>query len=75
MPVPQHQILMGVGIASICLTGLVRHRWLLTRTSKGRSLVQRFGAATARNLIWLLCVLGVAFGSLLASGILRPVAW
>ncbi len=75
MPIPQHQILMGVGIASICLTGLARYRWLMTRTHKGQTLVNCFGETTARNVIWLLCLLGMTFGSLLASGIVRPIAW
>ncbi len=75
MPIPQHQIMMGVGIASICLTGLARYRWLLTKTDKGQALVNRFGETTARNVIWLLCLLGTAFGSLLASGVVRPIAW
>ena len=75
MPVPQHQILMGVGIATICLTGLTRHRWLLTNTRKGQVLVNRYGETTARCVVWLLCLLGIAFGSLLASGVVRPIAW
>lgn len=75
MPIPQHQILMGVGIASICLTGLARYRWLMTKTHKGQVLVNRFGETAARNVIWLLCLLGLTFGSLLASGIVRPIAW
>lgn len=75
MPIPQHQILMGVGIASICLTGLVRSRWLLTNTRKGQVLVTRCGETTARYVVWLLCLLGMAFGSLLASGIVRPITW
>lgn len=75
MPIPQHQILMGVGIASICLGGLARYRWLMAHTRKGQGLVQRYGETTARNVIWLLCLLGVTFGSLLASGIVRPIAW
>ena len=75
MPVPQHQILMGVSIATICLTGLARSRWLLANTRKGQGLVQRYGETTARNMTWLLCLLGMAFGSLLASGIVRPIEW
>lgn len=75
MPIPQHQILMGVGIASICVTGLARYRWLMTHTHKGQVLVNRYGETTARNMIWLLCLLGITFGSLLASGIVRPIAW
>ena len=75
MPNPQYQILMGVGIAAICLTGLARSRWLLSNTSKGQVLAQRYGAANARYVIWLLCLLGVFFGALLAKGIVRPIAW
>ena len=68
-------ILMGVGIATICVTGLARHRWLLSNTQKGRMLVGHCGETIARYVFWLLCLLGVAFGSLLASGILRPIVW
>ena len=66
---------MGVGIASICLTGMARSRWLLSNTRKGQSLVQRCGETRARYVVWLLCLLGTAFGSLLASGVVRPIAW
>lgn len=75
MPIPQHQILMGVGIAAICVTGLARHRWLLANTSKGQTLVKRFGETVARYVVWLVCLLGMTFGSLLASGIVRPLTW
>ena len=75
MPVPQHQILMGVGIAALCLTSLVRSRWLLVHTRKGQYLVERHGEPTARIVIWLLCLLGMIFGTLLACGIVRPISW
>jgi hypothetical protein len=75
MPIPQHQILMGIGIAAICVTGLARHRWLLANTHKGQTLVGRFGETAARYIVWLLCLLGTTFGSMLASGIVRPIAW
>lgn len=75
MRIPQDQILMGVGIASICLTGIVRSRWILANTRKGQNLVTRYGETTAQRVVWLVCLLGIAFGSLLASGIVRPIAW
>ena len=75
MPVPQHQILMGVGIAAICFAGLSRYRWLLANTNKGQALVSRYGETVARYVLWTLCLLGVTFGSLLASGIVRPITW
>lgn len=75
MPTPQHQILMGVGIAGICLAGIARFRWLLANTRKGQVLVNRCGESTAKIVVWLLCLLGITFGSLLASGIVRPIAW
>ena len=52
-----------------------KHRWLLTKTHKGQVLVSRYGETTARYVVWLLCLLGIAFGSLLASGLVRPIAW
>ena len=75
MPTPQHQILMGVGIASICLIGLARSRWLLINTRKGQALLQRYGESRARYAVWFLCLLGATFGVLLANGVVRPIAW
>lgn len=75
MPLPQHQILMGVGIAAICFAGLARHRWLLANTRKGQTLVSLYGESVARYVVWLLCLLGMTFGSLLASGVVRPISW
>jgi hypothetical protein len=75
MPIPQHQILMGVGIAAVCCTSLAKHRWLLANTRKGQALVKRCGETAARYILWLLCLTGMAFGSLLASGVVRPIHW
>jgi hypothetical protein len=75
MPIPQHQILMGIGIASVCLTGMAKSRWLLANTRKGQVLVQRCGEPTARIVVWLACLLGITFGSLLATGVVRPISW
>lgn len=66
---------MGVGIAALSVTGLVRHRWLLANTHKGQVLVSRYGESVARYVVWLLCLLGLTFGSLLAIGIVRPISW
>jgi hypothetical protein len=66
---------MGVGIAVICCAGLARYRWLLANTRKGQTLVSRFGETVARYVVWSLCLLGITFGSLLASGVVRPIAW
>ena len=75
MPIPQHQILMGVGIAAMCFAGLTRHRWLLANTRKGQSLVSRYGESVARFIACLLCLLGITFGSLLAIGLVHPISW
>ena len=75
MPIPKDQILMGVGIASICLAGMARSRWVLANTRKGKNLVIRYGETTAQRVVWLVCLLGITFGSLLAIGIVRPIAW
>lgn len=69
------QILMGVGITTICLTGLARHRWFLANTRKGQALVDRCGEPGARYVFWLICLVGILFGTLLASGIVRPITW
>lgn len=66
---------MGISIASICLLGLARSNWLLSTTRKGQALVQRYGESRARYAVWFLFLLGTTFGTLLASGVVRPISW
>jgi len=66
------QLLMGLGILAVSLTGLTCHRWLLANTRKGQALVRQCGEQVAR---FVLCAASACFGGLLASGIVRPMSW
>jgi hypothetical protein len=69
------QLLMGLGITTVSLVGISRHRWLLANTRKGQALVRQCGEPTARYLWWMFCAVCAGFGGLLASGIVRPMTW
>ena len=75
MQFPHDHILMGLGLSGFSLVCLVRHQWLLAHTSKGQRLVRFFGEPKARALFSLACLSGIAFGSLLALGIIQPISW
>ncbi len=75
MQFPHDHVVMGLGIASFSLVCLVRHQWLLANTSKGQRLIGRFGESKARAIFALVCFSGITFGSLLASGVIRPISW
>ena len=75
MSSPHDHLLMGLGISGMSLACLARHRWLLANTSKGQRLVRSFGEPTARLVFALVCLGGIVFGSLLALGVIQPVAW
>lgn len=69
------QLLMGLGITTVSLVGLTRHRWLLANTRKGQALVRQCGEQAARYVLWMFCAVSACFGGLLASGIVRPMTW
>ncbi len=75
MHFPHDHVLMGLGISGFSLVCLARHQWLLAHTSKGQRLIRSFGEPKARMLFALVCVSGIAFGSLLALGVIQPIAW
>jgi hypothetical protein len=67
------QTTMGGLVALLCLYGLWRHRWFFENTRKGRRLAQWFGETGGLGvLIGLLCI-GMIFGLLLASDVIRPM--
>lgn len=72
---PKDQILMGLAMAMLCLTGLVKDRWLLANTNKGRRLVGWLGETRALWLFRVLMGFGIVFGVLLAGNWIRPVHW
>ena len=69
------QIVMGAGIALLCLAGLWNDRWFLAHTKKGRWLVRRCGETGALWTLRSLLTLGTLFGVLLAVDVIRPVQW
>ena len=69
------QIFMGSSVALLCITGLWKAQWFLENTRKGQRFVKIFGEERA---IWawrVLLLLGVIFGTLLATGIINPIHW
>ena len=73
MPIPNDQVLMGLGVSAVSLACFFRRRWLLAHTHKGQHLVRRFGEPAARIVFVLICLGGMTFGSLLAMGVIRPL--
>ena len=75
MQFPHDHVVMGLGVAALSLACLTRHHWLLAHTSKGQRLIGYFGEAKARAIVAFVCLCGITFGSLLASGVIRPISW
>lgn len=69
------QFVMGLGIALVCLAGLLKERWLLANTRKGQRLVTWFGSRRALWVLRGLLALGAVFGALLAVDVVRPMRW
>ena len=72
---PTEQILIGVLFALLCLAGLWKDRWFLENTTKGERLADKLGAARALWVLRILFLLGLLFGALLATNVIRPVQW
>jgi hypothetical protein len=72
---PHDHLLMGLAVSGMSLACLVRYRWLLAHTHKGQRLVRKFGEPTARLVFALVCLGGIAFGTLLAMGVIQPLTW
>lgn len=69
------QMVMGALVALLCAAGLWHARWLARETVKGQWLTRRLGADRALWTLRALLVLGITFGILLATNIIRPVRW
>lgn len=66
---------MGLAIVLASLLLLIRERWFLAETAKGRRLVKSFGDSRALWILRGLLLAVAAVGALLAGGIIRPVHW
>ena len=67
------QVLMGVGVASLCLMGLRYEEVLLTESQRLQWLRQKCGDVLATWVVRIGLLFGVTFGSLLAAGVIRPM--
>ncbi len=72
---PRDQLFMGIAVASVCLLGLWKDRWFLANTKKGRQFVQWFGEQKGLWALRVLFAVGILFGALLATDVIRPVQW
>ncbi len=72
--IPQHVLVGGV-IIVLCAVLLARERWFLETTSKGQRLIRWFGGDLALWVLRGLILSAIAFGALLAAGIIRPIQW
>lgn len=67
------QVLMGCGVALLCLIGLRHEEWLLAESGRLRWLRRRVGDSPAAWILRAALLFGVTFGTLLASGVVRPL--
>ncbi len=72
---PTEQIFIGATVALLCLFGLVKDRWLLEHTRKGKWLIQKCGEQTGLTILRCLLGGGALVGILLACNVIRPVQW
>ncbi len=71
----RQDLLVGVITAFFCAHLLFFGRWFLEKTKNGQRLTRWFGPDRAIWVLRGLAILGMLFGGLLASGIIRPVQW
>ena len=67
------QIFMGTAVALASSWGLFRASWLLEKTRKGQWLKRAAGPNRAGWIIRALLLLGIVFGLLLATDVVRPL--
>ncbi len=75
MAMISQDVAMGVGIITLCVMLWLRAGWLLEQTRKGRRLVEWCGPARAPWVLRAVLLVGIAFGGLLAYGVIRPIQW
>lgn len=66
---------MGIGIVLVCAMLWFRERWFLSETVKGKRLVQWLGDNWALWVLRGILIGFAALGTLLASGVIRPIRW
>lgn len=66
---------MGAGVVTLCLMLWVRQRWFLEQTRKGSWLVETVGTKNAPWVLRIILVTGIAFGGMLAKGLIKPIQW
>lgn len=71
----KEQMVVGGLVVVLCVTGLLKDRWFLANTKKGRKLVGWFGESKALWVLRGLFVGGAVLGLLLATNVIRPVQW
>jgi hypothetical protein len=69
------RILIGAAVALLAALGLWHDRRLFTDTRKGRRLAAWLGETRGLWALRALLAAALAFGTLLAAGVLRPVEW
>ena len=69
------QVLIGSVLAALCILGLMKVRWILEGTPKGRWLQDRYGSSTSRWILRILFASAALLGVLLAIDLIRPVQW
>jgi hypothetical protein len=74
-PGMNERILIGLVTAALCGLGLWHDRWLFAETRKGRRLAAWLGEVRGLWALRALLFIGLAFGLLLAAGVIRPVEW
>ncbi|MCX7392887.1 MAG: hypothetical protein NTW75_02030 [Planctomycetales bacterium] len=70
-----HDTIMGSGIVFLCLVLVVQANWILVQTRKGQRLIALCGPVGALWALRSLLLAGIAFGSLLAIGVVHPIRW
>ena len=68
-------MMMGCTLALLSTLGLLKASWLLTETRKGTWLCKKYGDERAGWILRILLTIGVVFGGLLATNIIRPMQW
>ena len=67
------QIVMGVGVAVMCVVGLRQESWLLDEWTPAQWLRRQWGDGPASTALRTMLIGGVTFGVLLASGVVNPI--
>ena len=75
MAASPEQAMMGCVMAAVCFWGLVKSRWFLAETPKGKRLQRWLGESYGLLLLRLLFALGTTAGAARAADWIRPISW